>query len=45
MKKSLFSLGAMIVGSVVFWFFYPTNYFPYFEPLEGILAAAGIVGL
>jgi hypothetical protein len=27
MKKSLFGLGAMIVGSVVFWFFYATNYF------------------
>ena len=32
MKKSLFGLGALIVGSVVFWFFYATNYFPYLEP-------------
>ena len=45
MKGYLFGLGAMIVGSVVFWFFYPSIYFPYFESLEGILAAAGIVGL
>ena len=28
MKKSLFGLGALIVGSVVFWFFYATYYFP-----------------
>ena len=33
MKGYLFGLGAMIVGSVVFWFFYATNYFPYIEPL------------
>jgi len=28
MKGYLFGLGAMLVGSVVFWFFYATNYFP-----------------
>ena len=34
MKGYLFGLGAMIVGSVVFLFFFTTNYFPDFEPLK-----------